>query len=121
MITLKNVSKALGCSYHEIESNQREKLHLAAVFVNNFTNHMYTIAKEITDKSKIDFNILKPLITETVNKINTLDPKEAQTGPAIRRDKKTINKHLMDLENEKHRQLYKLITNLINDLDHEKL
>ena len=121
MITLKKISKSLGCTYYEIDSNQREKLHLAAVFVNNFTNHMYTIAKSITDKSKIDFNILKPLITETVNKINTLDPKEAQTGPAIRGDKKTIDKHLMDLENEKHRQLYKLITNLINDLDHEKL
>jgi hypothetical protein len=49
---------------------------------------MYTIAKSITDKSKIDFNILKPLIIETVNKINTLDPKEAQTGPATRGDKK---------------------------------
>jgi predicted short-subunit dehydrogenase-like oxidoreductase (DUF2520 family) len=82
---------------------------------------MYTIAKDITDKSKIDFNILKPLISETVNKIYKLDPKEAQTGPAIRGDNKTINKHLASLENEKHKELYKLITDLINDLDHEKL
>jgi predicted short-subunit dehydrogenase-like oxidoreductase (DUF2520 family) len=121
MITLKKISKTLGCSYYETDSNQREKLHLAAVFVNNFTNHMYTIAKDITDKSKIDFNILKPLISETVNKIYKLDPKEAQTGPAIRGDNKTINKHLASLENEKHKELYKLITDLINDLDHEKL
>lgn len=121
MITLKNVSKALGCSYHEIDSNQREKLHLAAVFVNNFTNHMYTIAKEITDKSKIDFNILKPLISETVNKIYTLDPKVAQTGPAIRGDNKTINKHLLVLKSKKHKELYELITYLINNLEHEEL
>ncbi len=121
MITLKKISKALGCSYYETDSNQREKLHLAAVFVNNFTNHMYTIAKDITDKSKIDFSILKPLISETVNKIYKLDPREAQTGPAIRGDNKTIDKHLVSLKSEKHKQLYKLITDLINDLDHEKL
>ena len=82
---------------------------------------MYTIAKEITDKSKIDFNILKPLISETVNKIYKLDPKVAQTGPAIRGDNKTINKHLLVLKSKKHKELYELITYLINNLEHEEL
>ena len=121
MLILKKITKSLGCKYYEVDSKQREKLHLAAVFVNNFTNHMYTIAKDITDKSNIDFNILKPLITETVNKIYTLDPKKAQTGPAIRGDIKTINKHIKDLESKDHKLLYKLLSSLINNLDYEEL
>jgi len=121
MNTLKSIVNYLGCNYYEIDSNQREKLHLAAVFVNNFTNHMFTIAKTITDDSSIDFDILKPLISETVNKIYKLDPKDAQTGPAIRKDEKTINKHIQDLKSKEHRELYRLLTSLINNLANEKL
>ena len=121
MNTLKNIATSLSCDYYEISSIQREKIHLAAVFVNNFTNHLFTIAKEITDDSNIDFNILKPLISETVQKIYKLDPKEAQTGPAVRNDRETINKHIQDLKSNDHKQLYKLMTSLINNLDHEKL
>ena len=121
MNTLKNIATSLSCDYYEISSIQREKIHLAAVFVNNFKNHLFTIAKEITDDSNIDFNILKPLISETVQKIYKLDPKEAQTGPAVRNDRETINKHIQDLKSNDHKQLYKLMTSLINNLDHEKL
>lgn len=121
MNTLKSIVNYLGCKYYEIDSNQREKLHLAAVFVNNFTNHMFTIAKTITDDSSIDFDILKPLISETVNKIYKLDPKDAQTGPAVRKDEKTINKHIQDLKSKEHRELYRLLTSLINNLANEKL
>ena len=82
---------------------------------------MFTIAKTITDDSSIDFDILKPLISETVNKIYKLDPKDAQTGPAVRKDEKTINKHIQDLKSKEHRELYRLLTSLINNLANEKL
>jgi hypothetical protein len=61
-------------------------LHVAAVFVNNFTNHLYQIGNEICDENQIPFSILHPLITETAQKIMNLPPALAQTGPAIRND-----------------------------------
>lgn len=77
-----------------VNSEQRKQLHLAAVFACNFSNYMYDIAAEIVGKAGIGFDILQPLITETANKIKTLNPYEAQTGPAVRYDKKTIRTHL---------------------------
>jgi len=76
-----------------LTSKQREVVHLAAVFANNFSNHMFAIAKEILDEEKLPFEILKPLILETAFKIIDVDPKDAQTGPAVRGDKKTLARH----------------------------
>jgi len=107
----------LACSIsknvYNINSKQREKLHIAAVFANNFSNYMFTIAKNICDKNNFSFDILKPLIFETANKLNYLDPEQAQTGPAKRNDKKVIQKHLSQLKNEK-KEIYSLISNSIN-------
>ena len=74
---------------------------------------MYSIAEEITTKNNINFEVLKPLIQETAKKIEFQSPKEAQTGPAKRKDQQTINKHLAMLENNPNKELYKLITDLI--------
>lgn len=98
--------------YH-IDSNQRKALHLAAVFVNNFTNHLYTLGEDICKEHRVPFEILKPLIRETSEKIIHLSPKEAQTGPALRGDQTTIEKHLELLTDPEKKQLYTLITNSI--------
>jgi len=111
--TLENLAKGLSKSIYSIDSEQRKALHVAAVFVSNFTNHMYTIGGEICSQNNIPFSILRPLIRETADKINTLSPKEAQTGPAIRHDRQTIQKHLDFLEKENHKELYTLITQSI--------
>jgi hypothetical protein len=72
---------------------------------------MYQIAFDICGKNNIDFNILKPLIKETAQKIETIEPKLAQTGPAKRKDATTILKHLDLLQNQKNYQdIYQLIT-----------
>ncbi|RZP05239.1 MAG: DUF2520 domain-containing protein, partial [Flavobacteriales bacterium] len=84
LVLLETISKYIGCKTYKIDYNERKILHLAAIFSNNFVNHMFTIAKEILDDKNLDFNILKPLINETVDKIHKLDPENAQTGPAIR-------------------------------------
>jgi predicted short-subunit dehydrogenase-like oxidoreductase (DUF2520 family) len=97
----------------ELNSQQREVLHLAAVFACNFSNYMYQVAHELTTKNKIDFSILLPLINETANKIKKQTPKAAQTGPAKRNDQKIIAKHLTMLENNPNKELYQLITKLI--------
>ncbi|MGY0392669.1 Rossmann-like and DUF2520 domain-containing protein [Bizionia sp. KMM 8389] len=110
---LKSLGDNLGCQTYKVNSDQRRALHLAAVFVNNFTNQLYRVAHEITESEGVEFDILKPLILETANKVQTISPYLAQTGPAKRNDKKTIKKHLKLLESEQHQAIYKLLTSSI--------
>jgi predicted short-subunit dehydrogenase-like oxidoreductase (DUF2520 family) len=112
---LKTLAQSINSPFYKINTEQRQALHLAAVFVNNFSNQLYRIAHEITDIKSIDFNILKPLITETAKKIQSVSPYLAQTGPAIRNDKKTINRHLKALEKDLHKDIYKLLTKSIQE------
>ena len=74
--------------------DERLKLHAAAVIVSNFTNHLYAIAEDFCYKEKVDFNFLKPLILETAYRIQYASPSEVQTGPAVRKDIITMDKHL---------------------------
>ena len=109
---LEKLAKAISKKVYAINSEQRKSLHVAAVFVNNFTNHLYKIGEDICKTHQVDFEILKPLILETSKKIKNLSPNKAQTGPAIRNDIKTINKHL-DLLNKEQKEVYELLTNSI--------
>ena len=113
--TLKQLAEEIHSPSYRISTEQRQTLHLAAVYVNNFTNQLYRIAHEITDIKNINFDILKPLILETAKKIQNVSPYMAQTGPAKRGDKKTIKKHLKLLEDEMHKDIYKLLTKAIQD------
>ncbi len=115
------IASALSTKIYTLTSEQRSALHVAAVFVNNFTNHLYTIGNEICDAHQLPFEILYPLIQETAEKIVTLPPKQAQTGPAIRNDHKTITKHLQDLYQPMHQKLYTILTNTIQEYHGEKL
>lgn len=111
---LKKLASSLGSPTKRINSDQRRVLHLAAVFVNNFTNQLYRIGHEITESEGAEFDLLKPLILETAKKVQEFSPFMAQTGPAKRNDKKTIKKHLKQLENNSHHQdIYKLLTTSI--------
>ena len=112
---LKSIAQSINSPFYKINTEQRQTLHLAAVFVNNFSNQLYRIAHEISDIKSIDFNILKPLISETANKVQHVSPYLAQTGPAIRNDKKTINRHLKALEKDIHKDIYKLLTKSIKE------
>ena len=99
---LQNLASLLSNNIYILSSEQRKKVHLAAVFACNFTNYMYDIAHDIVLSAGVEFDILKPLIAETAQKIETLSPREAQTGPAVRYDENTINKHLILLERNTH-------------------
>ena len=109
---LEQLSLAIGKKVYHINSEQRRCLHVAAVFVNNFTNHLYAIGNDICNQYHVPFEILHPLIKETALKIQELSPKEAQTGPAKRRDTETIKNHL-DLLTTKQQEIYKLLTDSI--------
>jgi predicted short-subunit dehydrogenase-like oxidoreductase (DUF2520 family) len=113
-LLLETVAKAIGVKIYTINSRQRKALHVAAVFVNNFTNHLYKIGNDICEEHQVPFEILHPLIQETSEKIKTLSPEKAQTGPAIRNDDKTIGNHLELLE-KKQQLIYKLITQSIKN------
>ncbi len=102
---------------HVISEKQREKLHLSAVFVCNFVNHLYHIGALICESNSLPFDILQPLIQETSDKILHLHPSQAQTGPAIRNDQKTINLHLSQLISNDHQNIYKLLTYSIQNVN----
>ena len=107
---LKNVAQAIGGPVYFINSAQRKALHVAAVFVNNFTNHLYTIGEELCKIHDVPFSVLQPLIAETADKIKHLPPSAAQTGPAARGDQKILKDHLQYLTKESHQKLYQLIS-----------
>jgi len=92
----------------------REYLHLAAVFLNNFTNHMLVKADEILTEENIPFDFLHPLLKTTVEKALESAPRNVQTGPAIRGDFQTIARHLKMLSEFSDRKLYQLISESIN-------
>ena len=120
LLLLESLAKSISKNCYRINSNQRKSLHVAAVFVNNFVNHLYHIGNEICEENNVPFEIFLPLILETANKISTLSPLEAQTGPAKRNDTKTIEKHKAMLT-ENQIEIYTLLTNSIYNTYGEKL
>lgn len=107
-------SLALTITSHVYEASQqdRERLHVAGVFTNNFTNLMYTMAAELLKSTHIPFSALLPLIDETAAKIHSMAPRDAQTGPARRGDENVMNHH-MQLLNEEQRNIYQLLSEAI--------
>jgi predicted short-subunit dehydrogenase-like oxidoreductase (DUF2520 family) len=91
---LKTLAESIGSKVHFVDAEQRRMLHLAAVFVCNFTNHMLTLGREVAMKADYPFEILTPLIKETISKALDSGPENSQTGPAVRNDRNTIEKHL---------------------------
>lgn len=91
---LKSLAYSITEKVVEADDEKRLKLHLAAVFCNNFTNHVYALIEEYCNSEKLDFNMLIPLIKETGQRLSDLSPGKAQTGPAVRNDEDTISKHL---------------------------
>ena len=97
--------------------DDRLKLHIAGVIVNNFTNHLYVLAEQYCQQEGLDFRQLLPIIEETALRLKTVSPKMAQTGPAIRRDKETIEKHISLLQRHPQlKSLYVLLTESIQQV-----
>ena len=111
---LKNLVIPVSQKIYEINSDQRRKLHLAAVFVNNFGNALNAMAQDITKDNNISFEILHPIIAVTAEKASHGDLWQLQTGPAVRGDEKTISNHKKLLANDSDLlELYSLITSII--------
>lgn len=114
--TLKQFASLISKKVKIVKSNSRLQIHLAAVFACNFTNAMYVSAYEIIEKNigKKDTDLLLPIMRHSFQKLQHIHPKQAQTGPAMRRDKLVMKKHI-DLikDNKQLAQVYKIISDLI--------
>lgn len=112
---VRRLAESLSDHVLEVASAQRQLLHTAAVFACNFTNHMMHLAEEIVEDQGISFELLKPLIQETLEKAMHSRPSDAQTGPAVRNDHQTMAEHLRLLRNldPEVAELYQLISHSI--------
>jgi predicted short-subunit dehydrogenase-like oxidoreductase (DUF2520 family) len=114
--TLTSIAKALSKEVQNINARQRQALHVAAVFASNFSNHMLHISKDLMAEGQLNFDWLKPLIAETVNKSLSIGPENAQTGPARRGDMQTLDNHLDFLNSDEAlSEIYRLISQHILD------
>lgn len=94
LTVLKQLAARISNKVYQIDGDKRKALHLAAVFACNFPNHLYALAKQFLQQHELDFEMIRPLIKETADKVMTNLPEDVQTGPAIRADETTLNKHL---------------------------
>lgn len=107
-------AKTLSPLVSEADDEQRIKLHIAAVFVSNFTNYLFAVANDFCAKENIAFKYLLPLMKETVARLQTQSPQNVMTGPAVRKDENTIEKHLQILQKYPEiKNLYQLLTEKI--------
>lgn len=115
-VLLCNLAISITAKPYLLDSQQRRAIHIAAVFASNFSNYMYTIANDILKDKDIPFEILRPLIMETTQKVMMNLPEEMQTGPAYRGDKSIINNHSNELAfNTNYQEIYNLISKAILD------
>lgn len=115
---LLHVASQLSDIVIPMDSERRRYLHLAAVFCNNFTNHMYRITEELLSQHDIPFEVMLPIIDETARKVHSLTPAQAQTGPAVRWNQSVMEAQQNLLERDDLRQLYQIISKSIH---HDKL
>lgn len=112
-MVLEDIAESLSDYVYWINSSEREQLHVAAVMVNNFTNHMYTLAEEYCKERELPFEVLHRIMLQGPTKAVQYGPKKAQTGPAVRGDKGTIKKHMETLGDSELAALYQHISDSI--------
>lgn len=109
------LAHSLSEKVYEADMESRGRLHLAGVFANNFANCMYAIAEEQLHGTDLPFDLLLPLIKQTADKVATMSPRKAQTGPAVRHDNDVMQRHLSLLRNPDEKEIYRLISNNIQN------
>jgi predicted short-subunit dehydrogenase-like oxidoreductase (DUF2520 family) len=96
---LKGFAQSFADSVAEANDEERRKLHLAAVITNNFSNYIFSLTEKYCIDESIDFKLMIPLLAETVSRMQDHSPSDLQTGPAVRNDASTIEKHRVLLDN----------------------
>jgi len=114
--SLFELASIISANVETSDYEKRKYIHLTAVFACNFVNHLFARAKEISDSQDLDFNYFIPLIDETVEKIHHLEPKLAQTGPAVRGDERVLKLHEELITDEEHLKIYQLMNESIKKM-----
>ncbi|MDD7319233.1 MAG: DUF2520 domain-containing protein [Prevotella sp.] len=114
---LENLARELTDNVYLLDSDKRRYLHLAAVFACNFANHCFALADEILRHNNISFDVMLPLIRETVGKLDVLSPRDAQTGPAVRKDTDIMRKHAELIDDRTTQDIYELMSKSIMRTD----
>lgn len=122
-LILNDLARSISKKVFQVDGRKRKGIHVAAVFACNFTNHLFKIAQDILQKEEMNFDILKPLIVETINKSLALGPEMSQTGPAYRGDFLTLYEHMNYLsDNQIYKEIYRIISqDIIDQKDLENL
>lgn len=114
---LLQLASKISKDIRKIDSEQRKQIHLAAVFACNFTNYLFHISEQILKEKNLDFEILFPLLEETIQKVKHDSPRKMQTGPAVRNDRKIMQKHIEMLgNNPDYQMIYTLLSEKIQEL-----
>ena len=108
-----NLAESMGGDAYLFNSEKRALIHMIAVFINNFSNHILHLVSDLSKKHDIPFHFFNLLINETYQKAMDIGPENSQTGPASRQDKKTIDKHLEMLTDQNLKNLYLNLTSSI--------
>ena len=120
--TVRELALTVSPDVAVLSSEGRRKLHVAAVFACNFSNHMYAIADKLLADEGVPFRVMLPLVRETARKVETIPPRDAQTGPAVRGDLKVLTDHLSQLDDRPElARLYRMISIDINKELDDKL
>lgn len=112
---LSDLAWTISKNVNYASSSDRKKLHLAAVFINNFTNHLTYLAQNYLDGENLNFEHLKPLLKETARKLEHQDPFKIQTGPARRNDQTIIENHIEALGASTAAKIYREISRSIHE------
>lgn len=107
------LARELSPTCYEVSEAQRAKMHVAAVFACNFSNAMYQIAYKLLKENGLPFEILLPVLRQTVEKVSQMTPAEAQTGPAVRGDVNVMRAQISTLSDDRLKELYRLVSELI--------
>jgi predicted short-subunit dehydrogenase-like oxidoreductase (DUF2520 family) len=111
---LAQAASTIGKAIYQISSEQRQVLHVAAVFASNFSNQLYHLANTVLQTEGLNFDLLRPLVLETATKVQRGLPFDAQTGPAVRNDQLTMQRHLDTLQGEPGLQnIYQILSDSI--------
>lgn len=110
---IRTMAESITTRCEECSSEKRKKMHLAAVFACNFTNHCYHLAERIVEKEGLDFSLFHPLIRETASKVMTMSPRDAQTGPMVRWDTNVMDMQIALIDDERTRDIYRLMAESI--------
>lgn len=114
LATIRSLAESISGRVVDCDSEKRKKMHLAAVFACNLTNHCYRLAERVLEAEHIDFNLFLPLIDETAKKVTEMSPKDAQTGPMVRYDVEVMNRQLALIPDNLTRQIYRLMAESIH-------